>query len=65
MFAQAQTFFPSEPSRWNSVRGSKRDILWDRPVFPPPVLPNPRVIFDPLPFTVQRPCAFQRPAAGR
>jgi hypothetical protein len=31
----------------------QRDILWDRPVFHPPGLPNPRVIFDPLPFRTQ------------
>jgi hypothetical protein len=32
----------------------QRDITWDRPVFRPPVLQNPRIIFDPLPFTAQR-----------
>ncbi len=26
------------------------DILWGRPIFRAPPLPNPRVIFDPLPF---------------
>ncbi len=31
-----------------------RDILWDRPVFRAPTLPNPRVAFDPLPFTAAR-----------
>jgi hypothetical protein len=30
------------------------DILWNRPVFKAPVLPNPRVAFDPLPFTAAR-----------
>lgn len=30
-----------------------RDIVWDRPIFRAPVLPNPRVIFDPLPFRTQ------------
>jgi hypothetical protein len=30
-----------------------RDITWDRPVFRPPVL-NPRIMFDPLPFTAHR-----------
>lgn len=30
-----------------------RDIIWDRPVFRPPFLPNPRVVFDPLPFRTQ------------
>ena len=31
-----------------------RDILWNQPVFKAPVLPNPRVAFEPLPFTVVR-----------
>ena len=31
-----------------------RDILWGRPVFKAPELPNPRVTFDPLPFTAVR-----------
>ena len=31
-----------------------RDITWDRPVFRPPELPNPRIMLDPLPFTVHR-----------
>ncbi len=31
-----------------------RDILWNQPVFKAPVLPNPRVAFDPLPFTATR-----------
>ena len=31
-----------------------RDILWGQPVFKAPVLPNPRVAFDPLPFTTAR-----------
>jgi len=33
--------------------GLLRDVLWDRPLFRPPLLPNPRVIFDPLPFRTQ------------
>jgi hypothetical protein len=33
--------------------GQKRDVEWDRPVFRPPFLPNPRVVFDPLPFRTQ------------
>jgi len=32
----------------------KRDILWNQPVFKAPVLPNPRVALDPLPFTATR-----------
>ncbi len=31
-----------------------RDILWNQPVFKAPVLPNPRVALDPLPFTATR-----------
>jgi len=31
-----------------------RDILWNRPVFKAPLLPNPRVALDPLPFTATR-----------
>lgn len=36
-----------------SGNGLTRDITWDRPVFRPPLL-NPRIMFDPLPFTAQR-----------
>lgn len=42
----------------------QRDIMWDRPVFRPPLLPNPRVIFDPLPFTAHRLSATSRHVAG-
>lgn len=31
-----------------------RDVLWGRPLFKAPMLPNPRVAFDPLPFTANR-----------
>lgn len=31
-----------------------RDILWNQPVFKAPVLANPRIALDPLPFTVNR-----------
>ena len=31
-----------------------RDILWNRPVFKAPVLANPRIVLDPLPFTATR-----------
>jgi hypothetical protein len=31
-----------------------RDILWGQPVFKAPVLPNPRIAFDPRPFTAAR-----------
>jgi hypothetical protein len=35
-------------------RVQPRDILWGQPVFKAPELPNPRVQFDPLPFTAVR-----------
>jgi hypothetical protein len=41
-----------------------RDITWDRPVFRPPGLPNPRVIFDPLPFMKHRLSAHSRQLLG-
>ena len=31
-----------------------RDILWGQPVFKAPILANPRIAFDPLPFTAAR-----------
>ena len=31
-----------------------RDILWNQPIFKAPVLANPRVALDPLPFTANR-----------
>ena len=31
-----------------------RDILWNQPVFKAPLLPNPRIALDPLPFTAAR-----------
>ncbi len=31
-----------------------RDVLWGRPLFKAPSLPNPRIAFDPLPFTAAR-----------
>ncbi|AOS44818.1 hypothetical protein Verru16b_01887 [Lacunisphaera limnophila] len=38
-----------------SVRQAlNRDILWNRPVFKAPALANPRIAFDPLPFTATR-----------
>jgi hypothetical protein len=32
-----------------------RDLAWGRPLFLPPELTNPRVIFDPLPFRCTAP----------
>jgi hypothetical protein len=31
-----------------------KDIVWGRPIFKAPALPNPRHVFDPLPFTATR-----------
>lgn len=31
-----------------------QDMIWGRPVFKAPRLPNPRAVFDPLPFTATR-----------
>jgi hypothetical protein len=31
-----------------------RDILWNQPVFKAPMLANPRIALDPLPFTANR-----------
>ena len=36
-----------------------RDILWNRPLFKAPTVPNPRVVFDPLPFTATRPAPIR------
>ncbi len=64
------TYFPQRPSyrltdsSANSLKQTKpalnRDVLWGRPLFKAPNLPNPRVVFDPLPFTAQR--VTHRPA---
>jgi hypothetical protein len=35
-------------------RTMPRDVLWGRPLFKAPKLPNPRIAFDPLPFTAAR-----------
>lgn len=65
MFPQNHRFYAPDPTGRSSVRGPMRDIAWDRPVFRPPVLPNPRVIYDPLPFTAQRLCAPSRATSAR
>ena len=58
------TYFPHNPLKrpaapvagsLGSVRQAIiRDILWNQPVFKAPLLPNPRLAFDPLPFTAVR-----------
>jgi hypothetical protein len=64
MFSPTPKNYGPSPSARSSRSGPSRDITWDRPVFRPPVLPNPRVIFDPLPFTAHRLTATARPAHG-
>lgn len=47
----------------NFASGLTRDVIWDRPLFRPPVL-NPRIMFDPLPFTAHRMVSARRQNAG-
>lgn len=44
----------AKPPRPAAKPGLLRDLMWGRPVFKAPALPNPRVAFDPLPFTATR-----------
>ncbi len=58
------TYFPHNPLRRSTPAPASPpapmrprltgDILWNQPVFKAPVLPNPRVALDPLPFTATR-----------
>lgn len=58
------THFPQRPSLRLSAlppgapapgeSAARRDVLWGRPLFKAPALPNPRLVFDPLPFTAAR-----------
>jgi len=53
-------YVPAAASR----QGQRRDILWGRPVFQAPSLPQPsHANFDPLPFTATR--ITYRPVAAR
>lgn len=45
-------------------QGLLRDLMWGRPVFKAPALPNPRIEFDPFPFQPARITAPRRSAAG-
>ncbi|MBL9216776.1 MAG: hypothetical protein JNG83_14965 [Opitutaceae bacterium] len=49
----APSRFPAGTPGFEAARPLTRDVAWDRPIFRAPVLPNPRVIFDPLPFRTQ------------
>jgi len=62
---QTPKTFYSPPLAREPQAGLARDLTWDRPVFRPPLLPNLRVIFDPLPFTVHRLTATPRQAGRR
>ena len=56
-FPQPQVSHPAAaaPGTYGPVRQAiMRDILWNQPVFKAPALPNPRIAFDPLPFTAAR-----------
>jgi len=58
------TYFPHHPLKRSASPAERafatvrqnfnRDILWDQPVFKAPTLSNPRIAFDPLPFTATR-----------
>lgn len=39
-----------------------RDVTWDRVLFQPPELLNPRLVFDPVPFRTQ---TIPRPTRSR
>ncbi|HEY8993385.1 MAG TPA: hypothetical protein VIM71_01770 [Lacunisphaera sp.] len=58
------TYFPHNPFRRSAASAANppvavrqkfsRDILWNQPVFKAPALSNPRIAFEPLPFTANR-----------
>jgi hypothetical protein len=58
------TFYPQNPLKRSAAAPAAllapmrpammHDILWNRPVFKAPALPNPRIVPDPLPFTANR-----------
>lgn len=62
-------YFPHPPAKrpaltaWKSLVAVRqtldRDVLWNQPVFKAPALPNPRIVFDPLPFTATRPASVR------
>jgi hypothetical protein len=47
-------------SRTGSVKTPARDLEWNRPIFRAPMLSNPHVVFDPLPFRSREPVAKGR-----
>lgn len=62
-------YFPHPPPKrsalaaWKSLVAVRqtlnRDILWNQPLFKAPALQSPRIVFDPLPFTITRPAAIR------
>jgi len=49
-----QTPYPAFSPAAETAERRTRDVTWDRILFQPPALINPRQIFDPLPFRTQR-----------
>jgi|UniRef100_UPI00404B71D4 hypothetical protein len=45
---------PTSPPLIPVKQAWTQDMIWGRPVFKAPSLPNPRTIFDPLPFAAAR-----------
>jgi hypothetical protein len=45
---------PTTGTTGSSKPGLLRDVLWGRPLFKAPSLPNPRVALEPLPVTALR-----------
>ena len=49
-----QTPYPAFSLATEPAARRARDVTWDRILFQPPALLNPRLVFDPLPFRTQR-----------
>lgn len=45
--------YPFVSATADAPRQRVRDVTWDRILFQPPELLNPRLVFDPLPFRNQ------------
>ncbi|HYC71728.1 MAG TPA: hypothetical protein VEB66_11005 [Opitutaceae bacterium] len=62
-FPQKSAPRPAKPANGTGASpkpGLLRDLVWGRPVFKAPALPNPRIVFDPLPFQAARVTAPRR-----
>jgi hypothetical protein len=53
-YPQRPGYRTTETSANSLKQAPLRDVLWGRPLFKAPHLQNPRVAFDPLPFTALR-----------